>query len=320
MVVGDVGMGVSRANMYRKEISLSMSRSYGPGRYDPDYEESGHDYPIGYVRWTEGRNMEAFLDLLSAGTIQVEPLLEHCYAVEEGAKAYAAVEAGAYTCIIDYHATALTHAKQGLPSGARVPEPQSADKLRVGCIGAGGFARGVVFPLLKTASVVTLASVAASKGGAAEVRTQRLWIRPRRSAVRVTPKIPRWMQSSFSPRHNSHAPYVQQALAQGKAVFVEKPLAVNREQLDAVCEAYETASANQLAPFVMVGFNRRFAPLTQKLAAFFAGRTEPMLVHIRCNAGFIPRDSWIQSPENGGRLIGELCHFIDWARAVVGCP
>ena len=121
-------------------------------------------------------------------------------------------------------------------------------------------------------------------------------------------------------RHNSHAAYVKSALERGKCVFVEKPLAINREQLEMVRTAYAKALAENRSPFLMVGFNRRFSPLTEKLKNFFAGRTEPMLVHIRCNAGFIPRSSWVQDPENGGRIVGELCHFVDWARAVVGCP
>ena len=121
-------------------------------------------------------------------------------------------------------------------------------------------------------------------------------------------------------RHNSHGAYVKSALERGKRVFVEKPLAVNREQLEMVRTAYAKLLAENQSPFLMVGFNRRFSPLTEKLMGFFTSRTEPMLVHIRCNAGFIPRDSWIQDPENGGRIIGELCHFLDWARAVVGCP
>ena len=163
-VIGDVGMGVSRANMYRKEISLSMSRSYGPGRYDPQYEEGGQDYPIGFVRWTEKRNMEAFLDLLSAGALQIEPLLAHRFAVEEGGKAYAAVEAGAYTGIIDYHAPG-----DGLLAAlpARSPQPRPIDKLRAGCIGAGGFARGVIFPLLRSSAGLVLESVATGTGAAA---------------------------------------------------------------------------------------------------------------------------------------------------------
>jgi len=315
-VIGDVGMGVSRASMYGKELSLAMSRSYGPGRYDPRYEEAGEDYPIGFVRWTENRNMEAFLDLLSSGALQVEPLLAHHFPVEEGGQAYAAVEAGAYTGIIDYHAPA-----EPQPSAAPsfTVQPQPADSVRVGCIGAGGFARGIILPHLRSIAGVALSSVATSTGAAAvSARTafkfasaespSELLANPNLDAVFIL------------TRHNSHAAYVKSALECGKRVFVEKPLAINREQLEGVRSTYAHCLAESRSPFLMVGFNRRFSPLTEKLKQFFASRSEAMLVNIRCNAGFIPRSSWVQDPENGGRIVGELCHFVDWARAVVGCP
>jgi predicted dehydrogenase len=320
-VIGDVGMGVSRANMYGKEISLSMSRSYGPGRYDPQYEEGGHDYPIGFVRWTEKRNMEAFLDLLSSGALKLESLLANPFPLEEGGKAYAVVEAGAYTGIIDY---GIETAAAGSPQ-TTVRHPASAhgarsqDKVRVGCIGAGGFARGVIFPLLRASAVVGLESVATSTGAAAESAKSGFGFVAAEtpSALIANPDLDAVF---ILTRHNSHSEFVIRALEQGKQVFVEKPLAINREQLETVHAAYANALREGRAPFVMVGFNRRFSPLTEKLKSFFAGRLEPMLVHVRCNAGYIPRTSWIQDSENGGRIVGELCHFVDWVRAVVGYP
>jgi predicted dehydrogenase/threonine dehydrogenase-like Zn-dependent dehydrogenase len=313
-VVGDVGMGVSRANMYRKEISLSMSRSYGPGRYDPQYEEGGQDYPIGFVRWTEKRNMEAFLDLLSSRPLEVEGLLAHQFPVAEGGKAYAAVEAGAYTGIIDYQTTAEVR-----PSARPALQPRPKDKLRVGCIGAGGFARGIILPHLRSAAGLILESVASSTGAAAESARTGFGFAMAESPSELLAN-PNVDAVFILTRHNSHATYVTSALERGKCVFVEKPLAINREQLELVRAAYEERLAANGSPFVMVGFNRRFSPLTEKLKTFFAHRSEPMMVHIRCNAGFIPVGSWIQDPENGGRIVGELCHFVDWARAVVGCP
>ena len=318
-VIGDVGMGVSRANMYSKEITLAMSRSYGPGRYDPRYEEGGQDYPIGFVRWTEKRNMEAFLDLLSSDALQVKPLLAHHFPVEEGEKAYAAVEAGAYTGIIDYHAPGDRRpiVKPSLPVHAVQPRP--TDKLRVGCIGAGGFARGIIFPLLRSSTGLLMESVASSTGAvASSARTGfGFTIAESPSELLTNPNLDAVF---ILTRHNSHAAYVESALKRDKCVFVEKPLAINREQLEMVRTAYAAALSENRSPFLMVGFNRRFSPFTERLKGFFAGRAEPMLVHIRCNAGFIPRSSWIQDPENGGRIVGELCHFVDWARAVVGCP
>jgi predicted dehydrogenase/threonine dehydrogenase-like Zn-dependent dehydrogenase len=317
-VIGDVGMGVSRANMYRKEISLAMSRSYGPGRYDPRYEEGGQDYPIGFVRWTERRNMEAFLDLLSSGSLQVEPLLAHRFPVEEGEKAYAGVEAGAYTAIIDYHATgdARPATKTFLPIAVQTPPKE---KVRVGCIGAGGFARGIIFPHLGSSAGVVLESVATSTGAAAVSASTGFGFSHAQAPSELLDN-PNVDAVFILTRHNSHAAYVKTALELGKCVFVEKPLAINREQLEMVRTAYAKGLAEKGSAFLMVGFNRRFAPLTEKVKSFFARRTEPMLVHIRCNAGFIDRNSWVQDPENGGRIVGELCHFVDWARAVVGCP
>jgi predicted dehydrogenase/threonine dehydrogenase-like Zn-dependent dehydrogenase len=318
-VIGDVGMGVSRANMYRKEISLTMSRSYGPGRYDPRYEEGGQDYPIGFVRWTEKRNMEAFLDLLSTGSLQVDSLLAHQFPVEEGGQAYAAVEAGAYTGIIDYHAPGDVRSSSRTSLPVCVGQPRPKDKLRVGCIGAGGFAREIVFPYLRSSAGLLLESVATSTGAAAaSARTGfGFTLAESPSALLDNPNLDAVF---ILTRHNSHAAYVKSSLDRGKQVFVEKPLAINREQLEAVRTSYAKAMAEGHSPFLMVGFNRRFSPLTDRLKSFFATRTEPMLVHIRCNAGFIPRSSWVQDPENGGRIVGELCHFVDWARAVVGCP
>ncbi len=319
-VIGDVGMGVSRANMYRKEISLAMSRSYGPGRYDSSYEEGGQDYPIGFVRWTEKRNMEAFLDLLSSGSVQIEPLLAHQYPVDEGEKAYAAVEAGNYTGIIDYHAPGtvrLSAKPASIPERAARPQPRG--KLRVGCIGAGGFARGIIFPHLRSSPEVILESIATRTGAAAESARAGFSFLKAESPSELLSN-PDLAAIFIMTRHDSHAAYVSGALEQGKRVFVEKPLATNRDQLERVRTAYAKCVASNAPAFLMVGFNRRFSPLTEKLREFFVRRTEPMMLQIRCNAGFIPRDSWVQNPENGGRIIGELCHFIDWARAVVGCP
>jgi predicted dehydrogenase/threonine dehydrogenase-like Zn-dependent dehydrogenase len=319
VIVGDVGMGVSRGNMYMKEISLSMSRSYGPGRYDPRYEEGGQDYPVGYVRWTERRNMEAFLDLLSTGAIGVQPLLAHRYPVEDGGKAYADLKSGIYTGIIDYHALSDGRPAAKTASAERTVVVRPIGKVRIGCLGAGGFARGVIFPNLRSCSEVVFESVATGSGVAAESA--------RKGFGFATAETPSELLANANvdaafiiTRHKSHAAYVEVALRQGKAVFVEKPLAVDREQLDLVKAAYASQLKKQRQPFLMVGFNRRFAPLTAKLLKFLKNYSEPMLVHIRCNAGFIPRTSWIQSDGEGGRIVGEFCHFVDWARAVVRSP
>ena len=315
IVVGAVGMGVSRHNMYEKELSLALSRSYGPGRYDPQYEDAGVDYPVGYVRWTERRNMEAFLDLLATGQIDVAPLLENRYSIESGAKAYASLGNGAYTSIIEY--TAASDLQDNKPLVAVPARPRTGDEVRIGCIGAGSFAAGVLFPILKSIKGVRFHSVGTVSGaGAASAQ---------RAFRFLSAKQPSHLLHDHNldavfvlTRHDAHASFTAQALNIGKPVFVEKPLAVTREQLSQVQEAYESRLHAGIAPFLMVGFNRRFAPFTEKIRQFFLGRTEPMLLHARINAGYIPLDHWIHA--DGGRIVGEFCHFVDWARSVIGSP
>ncbi len=315
IVVGMVGMGVSRNNMYMKELSLTLSRSYGPGRYDPQYEEGGIDYPLGYVRWTERRNMEAFLDLLAAGQIDVTPLLEHRYPIEEGAKAFADLKNGLYTSILEYNgASAVSQKNMPAVAAAR---PRIGDEVRIGCIGAGNFASSVILPNLQSIKGVRLQSVGTTSGaGAASAqRAFKFQTAEQPSEVLNDPNVDAVFVVT---RHDNHATLTAQALLAGRPVFVEKPLAVNREQLAQLQEVYAAQLQAGRAPFVMAGFNRRFAPFTEKIRQFFAGRREPMMIHVRVNAGFMPHDHWIQA--QGGRIVGEFCHFVDWARSVIGFP
>jgi predicted dehydrogenase len=315
IVVGAVGMGVSRSNMYTKELSLALSRSYGPGRYDPQYEEGGIDYPIGYVRWTERRNMEAFLDLLAAEKIDVAPLLEHRYSIEEGSKAYADLKNGLYTSILEYPGG--SGAPQRSAGAVTEARPRIGDEVRVGCVGAGGFATGVIFPILRSIKDVRLQAVASISGaGAASAqRAFKFETAEQPSELLNDPDVDTVF---ILTRHDTHVTHAVQALDAGKPVFIEKPLAADREQLARLKETYDAHSQRGRAPFVMVGFNRRFAPFTRRIRQFFAGRQQPMLVHVRVNAGYIPPDHWIHA--DGGRIVGEFCHFVDWARSIIGCP
>jgi len=315
IVVGAVGMGVSRSNMYLKELSVALSRSYGPGRYDPQYEEGGIDYPIGYVRWTERRNMEAFLDLLAAGQIDVTALLEHRYPIEEGAKAFADLKNGIYTAILEYDgAPAVSQRSMTAVLAAR---PRTGDEVRVGCIGAGSFASSVIFPNLQSIKGVRLHAVSSvtGAGAASAQRAFKFRTAEQPSELLNNPSV----DSVFIlTRHDTHATQTAQALHAGKPVFVEKPLAIDREQLNQLQKVYVEKMQAGRAPFVMLGFNRRFAPFTEKIRQFFADRREPMLIHVRVNAGYIPHDHWIHA--QGGRIVGEFCHFVDWARSVIGFP
>jgi len=315
IVVGAVGMGVSRSNMYMKELSLALSRSYGPGRYDPQYEEGGIDYPIGYVRWTERRNMEAFLDLLATGQIDVTPLLEHRYAIDDGAKAYADLKNGRYTAILEYSG-ASAESQRTIPAVVAA-RPRIGDEVRVGCIGAGGFASSVIFPNLQSIKGVRLQSVGTISGtGASSARRAfKFQTAEQPSELLNNPNVDTVF---ILTRHDTHVSYAAQALHAGKPVFIEKPLAIDREQLAQLQEQYAAQLQDGRAPFVMVGFNRRFASFTEKIRQFFADRREPMLVHARVNAGYIPHNHWLHA--HGGRIVGEFCHFVDWARFVIGSP
>lgn len=315
VVLGAVPLGVSRDLMYKKELSLSLSRSYGPGRYDPGYEEQGNDYPIGYVRWTERRNMEAFLQFLSAGVLKLDPLLQPRYKIEQGAMAYKELQQSrGYTAILEYNSPGLS-----IPAPSPVcSAPRTASNtLRVGCIGAGSFARSIIFPQLRTLSGLQLEAVATVSGASAFSAQKSSQFRQalQPGEILTSPNIDAAFVLS---RHDSHAPYVVSAIQNQKPVFVEKPLAISPGELNVIRKAYQSELDQGRSPFVMVGFNRRFSPATDQIREFFAGRREPVALHIRVNAGFLPREHWTQQAAHGGRIIGEGCHFLDWARSIVG--
>lgn len=320
VIVGDVGLDIKRGLLYNKELSLALSRSYGPGRYDPNYEERGVDYPIGYIRWTEQRNMEAFLDALAMGAVDVSPLLARQLPLEDAHQAYEEIRQNhAYTVLLCY--PVKCEEKEPVARGLEAEAGHTRRALgsvRLGCIGAGNFARGTIFPDLRKIRGVIMEAVATASGVAAEsARTSGGFHRACRPAELLADTS---IDAVFVlSRHDSHARYVIEALEQGKPTFVEKPLCVRRQELAAIRRTYTERVAQNMAPFLMVGFNRRFAPQTDKLREFFVGRREPMLIHIRVNAGYIPLDHWAQQ-STGGRIVGELCHFIDWARSIVGKP
>jgi predicted dehydrogenase/threonine dehydrogenase-like Zn-dependent dehydrogenase len=315
VVVGTVPLGVSRDLMFKKELSLTLSRSYGPGRYDPSYEEAGNDYPVGYVRWTEQRNMEAFLHFLSTGAVKVDPLLRLRYKIEEGKRAYSEIRAsGAYTAILDYESGTSS---APAPIASSSSHKERIDKLRVGCIGAGSFARSIIFPQLKALAGVQLESVATASGASAYSAQKAFEFRQAQQPAEILASGN--VDAVFVlSRHDSHANYVRAALSGGKPVFVEKPLARNAEELQLVHEAYRKELVAGNSPFVMVGFNRRFSRAAGKIQEFFVGRHEPMVIQIRVSAGHLPREHWTQQSGGGGRIVGEACHFLDFARFLVG--
>lgn len=306
ILVGMVGMNLEREPFYKKELDLRLSMSYGPGRYDPNYEEKGQDYPLAYVRWTERRNMSAFLDLIAEAKVTPRSLVTHSFPIEEAERAYALLEGKEpYVGIILRYPD-----REGEPA-RRVdlrPPPVAAKPgtLGVGFIGAGTFAKGVLLPELQRQARVRLTGVVTATGLSGGHTANRFGFAYAATDHREVLGDPETDLVFIATRHDTHASLAIAALQAGKHVFVEKPLAIDREQLDAVIAAAERSDR-----ILMVGFNRRFSPLIREAKALLDGRAEPLVMLYRVNAGAIPAESWIRGEEGGGRIVGEVCHFID---------
>lgn len=330
VLVGVTGLQLSRADFYEKELSFQVSCSYGPGRYDPNYEEKGFDYPVGFVRWTEQRNFEAVLDLMADGRLDVQPLISHCFSIAEAEKAYELVGGSSPSLgiLLAYpgisvgaggRTVSLSGNAEGHSSSTGEGGTDRAPGLapRISFIGAGNYATAVLIPAFKQAGA-RLGSVASSAGvsgvhagrkfGFEETTTDsdRLFLDESTDAVAIT------------TRHNSHAAFVLQGIEAGKHVFVEKPLCSTLDEL-AQIETNWTAKAEEARPILMIGFNRRFAPQVQKIKSLIDGVTGPKSMVITVNAGAIPAEHWTQDLEvGGGRILGEACHFIDLLRFLAG--
>lgn len=319
VLVGVVGLELSRADFYEKELSFQVSCSYGPGRYDSDYEEKGHDYPLPFVRWTEQRNFEAVLDLFSSGQLDVKPLISHRFAFIDAKQAYELVSDGAPLGIL------LEFAKQdeAILRQATVqvsPKVVGASKTKIGFIGAGNYATQVLIPAFAKTSA-SLVSVSSSTG------ISGVHVAKKFEIAEATTDTGGLITSEsnntviITTRHDSHAGFVHDALAAEKNVFVEKPLAITREHLQTVVEAYERSQAAGSGVRMMVGFNRRFAPQIVKMKELLDIASEPKAFIMTVNAGAIPADHWTQDRAvGGGRIIGEVCHFIDLLRFLTGHP
>ncbi|MGA2408208.1 MAG: bi-domain-containing oxidoreductase [Bacteroidales bacterium] len=305
IVVGAVKMDIKRdPHFYRKELDLRMSCSYGPGRYDVDYEENGNDYPFSYVRWTEQRNMEAFLDLLSRKAIDIRPLITHIFDITDAEKAYDIVlgktKEPNIGILLRYKANDTK--KNTLTQVNNVP----VNAINVGFIGAGSFAQSYLIPEVKSWGA-SLDGVVTSKGITSKNAADKFKFNFCSSDADDVLKKEDINTVFIATPHSSHSELVIKALKANKNVFVEKPLSINQEQLKAVIET----KAEFLQP-LMVGFNRRFASICETIKKKFKNIDEPLVINIRINAGLIPKDHWTQQPEiGGGRIVGELCHFID---------
>lgn len=307
IVVGDVGMHIERRAYFEKEIMLIVSRSYGPGRYDPTYEVGGTDYPLAYVRWTERRNMKSFLDLVGRRDVRVEPLITQRYPIENAEAAYAVVTGDAATPAI---AIVLTYDREApQPSRVELGRPARAlpGTINVGVIGAGQFAKGVLLPEFARHKAVRLHAICTATGVSSQHVAQRYGSQYCTSDPADIFADPDIHAVVIATRHHLHASLAADALRAGKAVFVEKPLALTEDSLAAL-----VAEARASGGCLMVGFNRRFAPLAVRCRDFFRGRTERLAVSYRVNAGAVPADSWVLDPAvGGGRIVGEVCHFVD---------
>ena len=314
VIVGLVGMDIPREEYYNKEIELRVSRSYGPGRYDRAYEEFGRDYPAPYVRWTENRNMQAFLDLLSMQKISMDPIISHEFAIEQAPDAYDIIEQRKpyLGIVLRYDTNREIEDKIVLKAPESKPFPSGTPV--IGVIGAGIFATSTLLPNLSKIEGIKLKGLSAATGISCESVAKKYGFEYCTSDYHKIMEDPEINCVSIVTRNSLHAPLVIEALKHGKNVLVEKPLALTEEELEAVRSAWKEHGG-----LVMVGFNRRYSELGMKLRDFFKKRSQPMVALYRVNAESIPKDHWIYyNSEGGSRIITECCHFIDFLQYIIG--
>jgi polar amino acid transport system substrate-binding protein len=313
VAVGLVGLDIPRDIYYHKELTLNISMSYGPGRYDPEYEERGHDYPFAYVRWTEGRNLEAFLDLVAGGRVNVAPLVSHRFSVEDAESAYqlitGEVKQPYLGILIRYDPERVIDKRIRLSDAQATPE----SSVSIGLIGAGSYAKRHLLPNFKTAGA-QFQTVATASGVSAREVGEKYGFRYCVSGADEVIDDKDTNLIVIATRHDTHAELAQRALERGRHVFLEKPLALNDEELQRVINAAARSDRK-----LMVGFNRRFSPLALAAKEFFSDALAPLSINYRVNAGRIAPGHWVQDPrEGGGRIIGEVCHFIDLMQFLTG--
>jgi predicted dehydrogenase/threonine dehydrogenase-like Zn-dependent dehydrogenase len=320
VAVGAVGLDLPRKVYFYKELEFIVSRSYGPGRYDPSYEEGGHDYPIGFIRWTAGRNLGAFVNLIGDGLLDIFPLISHRFPIEQGAQAYEMITGKAEEpflgVLLTYPEGELALAAEQKTIRLAAAPQTKLDVVQLGAIGAGNFAGAVIFPVTAGHKDIELVGVASGSGRSAQHAASKHGFSYATSDVEKLINDPAVNTLAVLTRHHLHAGQTLTGLRAGKHVFCEKPLALNRDELAEI----EAELAKPDTPLMMVGYNRRFAPLAVKMQNFLKSSPEPMSIHYRVNAGFIPPEHWVHDPEQGGgRILGEGCHFIDFVTWLVGC-
>ena len=310
VVVGDVGLDLARTPFYEKEVDLRFARSYGPGRYERSYEEFGIDMPPGHVRWTEGRNIEAYLDLVARRRIAVDDLVSHVFAIDDAEKAYATLADDPHAMAVQFSYDASVFEGTGGVSFTPRTKPSSTG---VGLVGAGNFAKITLMPALKAAGWCDFVAVTSSGGLSARHLAERHAFElalPDADDVVAQERVKVVFVLS---RHDSHAALTAKALRAGKHVFVEKPLALSDAELDDVLEAYSASQGH-----LWVGFNRRHSEAVDKAAAVLRTSTGPLVATYRVSAGRLPANHWYKDRRQGGRLLGEVCHFVDTVSWLVG--
>ena len=316
VIVGMVPTDIPRSPFYEKEIDVRYSCSYGPGRYDSNYEEQGIDYPYPYVRWTENRNMQSFLDLVGQNKINIKEIITHRFKIQEAQAAYDLITGQSknrdkYIGILFEYNTQKTQEESFVELAIKSQSSAQSGDLNIGFIGAGNFAQGFLIPPLKKLKNVHLEGVSTSKGITSNAVAEKFGFHYATTDNNQILKESSINAVFIATRHHLHANQVVSCLKSNKPVYVEKPLALDEEELKSI------QKANKKNPtIVMVGFNRRFSPHTSQLLEFLPVQT-PKMIHYRINAGYIPAEHWTQNPaEGGGRIIGEVCHFIDFTNFV----
>ena len=320
VAVGTVGMNIQRKLYYEKELDFRVSRSYGPGRYDAVYEQKGRDYPIGYARWTENRNMEAFLELLADGKVDVKSLITHRVPIERASDAYEIIcgitNEPFLGVLITYPDSAQQHTRLEVVSRKKRIDAASDQPVRLGVLGAGTFAMNTLLPAMKKVSGLNFIGICAASGTHARHAAEKFSFRYCATDEAEIINDPAVNTIVIATRHHLHAPHVVAALQAGKHVFCEKPLCLKEDELAEIIEAY-----NRSQRHLMVGFNRRFAPMVREMKLFVENIHEPLAMHYRINAGPMAPDHWINDPEQGGgRILSEVCHFIDLLSFLADTP
>jgi predicted dehydrogenase len=334
VAVGTVAMDIPRRSFYEKELDFRVSRSYGPGRYDAAYEQKGIDYPIGYVRWTETRNMEAFLKLLEHRKLDLRPLISHRFPIAQAHSAYDLINAKTpetfLGVLIEYPDGAddsqIVHLSNSEPKVAKL------NAIKIGLLGAGNFATSTLLPAIQKVGGVELIAACAANGSHARYAAGKFKFRTCTTDEQEIFDHPEINTVVIATRHNLHAGQVIAALNSGQHIFCEKPLCLNETELVGIVAAHRAVhngahrSKNLQPgrfqashPALMVGFNRRFAPLAIRMKSFLREVGEPLAIHYRVNAGFLPADHWLNDPQQGGgRIVGEVCHFVDFLQFLTG--